>query len=59
MKTIVVDWVEDMNFGKGKVMRVIVSEHPRFRVNSRFDYGYMGIAVEEGYTVVLLPVPKT
>jgi hypothetical protein len=40
----------------GSAMYVIASSHERFEVGSRFDYGFMGIAVEEGYTVTVLPM---
>ena len=36
-------------------MRVIKSNHPRFSDGKRFDYGFMGIAVDEGYTITVLP----
>ena len=36
-------------------MRVIRSNHPRFSDGTRFDYGFMGIASEEGYTITVLP----
>jgi hypothetical protein len=43
----------------GTAMYVIASSHGRFIVESRFDYGFMGIAVEEGYTVTVLPMQKS
>lgn len=36
-------------------MRVIYSTHDRFIVDSRFDYGFMNIAIKEGYTIIILP----
>lgn len=54
-KTIVVTWVKEDAFGYGKAMRVIASDHPRFRVGRRFDFGFMSIATDEGYTIVSLP----
>ena len=36
-------------------MRVIESDHPRFSIGTRFDYGFLGIASSEGYTIVILP----
>jgi hypothetical protein len=36
-------------------MYVLASSHDRFNLGSRFDYGFMGIAVDEGYTVTVLP----
>jgi hypothetical protein len=39
-------------------MYVIASSHGRFDVGSRFDYGFMGIAVEQGYTITVLPMQE-
>lgn len=58
MKTIVVIWVEEEEFGYGMAMRVIQSSHPRFTNGSRFDFGFFKIATEEGYTIVSLPIDK-
>jgi hypothetical protein len=56
MKTIVVKWVPEAGFGYGKAMRVIESSHERFVKGSRFDYGFFGIATDEGYTIISLPM---
>jgi len=32
-------------------MRVVFSDHPRFTEGTRFDFGYLEIANQEGYTV--------
>ena len=56
MKTIIVRWVPEAQYGYGSAMRVIESDHPRFTVGSRFDYGYFGIATDEGYTIISLPL---
>ena len=57
MNEIIVQWIpEDINWGYGKAMRVLKSNHPRFVVGSRFDYGFMGIASEEGFTITVLPM---
>lgn len=56
MKTIVVKWVPEKQFGYGKAMRVIVSDHERFTPGTRFDFGFMSIATDEGYTIVSLPM---
>lgn len=56
MKTIVVKWVPEIEFGYGMAMRVIESDHPRFVVGSRFDFGFFSIATQEGYTIVSLPM---
>lgn len=59
MKTIVVQWVPEAAFGYGKAMRVIVSDHPRFTVGHRFDFGFMSVVTDEGYTVVSIPMPPS
>jgi len=38
----------------GSCARVIASNHPRFVANSRFDYGFLGIALDQGYTVTFV-----
>lgn len=58
MKTIVVKWVPEEAFGYGKAMRVIESSHKRFVKGSRFDYGFFGIATDEGYTIISLPMDE-
>lgn len=54
-KRIVVQWVKEEEFGYGKAMRVVESNHPRFVVGSRFDYGFFNIASEEGYIIISNP----
>ncbi len=56
MKTIIVKWVEEKEWGYGKAMRVIVSDHERFSNGTRFDYGFFNIATDEGYTIISLPM---
>lgn len=56
MKTIVVKWVQEKEFGYGKAMRVIESDHERFTIGSRFDFGFMSIATDDGYTIISLPM---
>ena len=58
MKTIIVQWVLEEEWGYGKAMRVINSDHPRFTKGSRFDYGFFDIATNEGYTIISLPVKE-
>jgi hypothetical protein len=58
MKTIVVQWVPESS-PYNKAMRVVVSEHPLFTVGYRFDFGFMSIVTDEGYTVVSLPMPPS
>lgn len=56
MKVIVVKWVPEPRSGYGIAMRVIKSDHPRFLKGTRFDFGFIIIATEEGYTVISLPM---
>ena len=59
MKLIIVQWVEeDRSFGYDQAMRVIMSNHERFVVGSRFDYGFFNIATNEGYLIISLPMEK-
>lgn len=54
MKFIVAQLLPDGNQYRDS-MRVVRSNHPRFVDDSRFDYGFMGIALCEGYTITVLP----
>ena len=58
MKTIMVRWVAEEEFGYGKVMRVIESDHERFTKGTRFDFGSFNIATDEGYTIISLPLKE-
>ena len=58
MKTIVVKWVPEDDYGYGKSMRVIESDHERFCKGSRFDFGFFNIATDEGYTIISIPMDK-
>lgn len=33
---------------------VLESNHPRFTIGTRFDYGFLQIALDEGYTVLFI-----
>ena len=55
-KTIVVQWIPEEKFGYGMAMSVKLSNHDRFIVGSRFDYGFFNIATKEGYTIISLPL---
>jgi len=55
IKTIIVKWVPEVEFGYGKAIRVVISDHKRFIPDSRFDYGFFNIATDEGYTIISLP----
>ena len=58
MPTIIVKWVLEEEFGYGKAMRVIESDHPRFTKGSRFNYGFFDIATDRGYTIISLPMDE-
>jgi hypothetical protein len=58
MKTIIVRWEEEEEWGYKWVMRVIESDHGMFKKGTRFDFGFFSIATEEGYTIVSLPMKK-
>jgi len=58
MKTIIVKWVPEIEFGYGKAMRVIESSHERFVTGSRFDFRFFHIATDEGYTIISLPMDE-
>lgn len=38
----------------GIIPSVIYSNHPRFQLGCRFDYGFLQVALREGYNVLLL-----
>ncbi len=54
-KYIQVKWHPE-NSNYGKAMIVCLSNHPRFKVGTRFDFGFMQIANEQGYEVDVLPL---
>jgi len=54
MKYICVQWVKEKSPYK-KCMRVMVSNHPRFSMGTRFDFGFLDIASCEGYSITVLP----
>ena len=61
MKKIVAIWVKPkkgLEFGYDKEMRVTKSKHPRFVVGSRFDFGFLQIANDEGYVCEIHPMVK-
>ncbi len=58
MKSITVKWVSEEIFGYKKAMKVIQSDHERFTVGSRFDFGFFSIATDEGYTIISLPMDQ-
>lgn len=61
-KKIVVQWTKaeiernDVNSQlSGDDMRVIESNHPKYVVGYRFDFGFLQIASREGYTIEIRP----
>jgi len=56
MKTIIVRWVPEKDFGYDKAMKVIESDHKVFVPGLRFDFGFFDIATNEGYTIISLPM---
>jgi hypothetical protein len=58
MKKITVQWVPEAEWGYDMAMRVIESNHPRFIVGSRFDFGFFSIATREGYVILSLPLKE-
>jgi len=58
MKTIIVKWVLEKGFIYEKEMRVIESNHEKFIVGHRFDFGFFQIATDEGYTIISLPMDE-
>lgn len=57
-KIIIVQWIPEASFYT-KAMQVISSDHERFVVGSRFDYGFFNMATDEGYTIVSLPMANS
>lgn len=58
MKKIIVKWSTPKrdSTGYSKEMRVVYSNHTRFIVGSRFDFGFLQIASGEGYIIEILPI---
>jgi len=57
-KFIKVQWIIDPNNQYGQEMRVRESDHPRFTVGYRFDWGFAGIVGDEGYILEILPAKE-
>jgi len=56
MKSITVQWVETPKDAfYPQEMRVTESNHPRFTVGSRFDFGFLQIASNQGYIIIVNP----
>lgn len=58
MKVIIVQWVPEEGWGYDKAMKVLKSDHKRFIVGSRFDFGFFHIATDEGFTIISLPIEE-
>ena len=47
---------DDVLYWKGtKIPFVIESNHPKYTIGTRFDWGYVRQAIKEGYTVTIIP----
>ena len=57
MKRIEVKWIElkEENPLYDKEMRVTKSTHSRFKEGTRFDFGFLSIASDEGYVIEIHP----
>lgn len=58
MKKIIVKWVDctgQKYSAYEREMRVMYSDHDRFVVDSRFDFGFLQIASTEGFVIEILP----
>lgn len=56
MKRIKVKWCKDgASLMHGMSMYVVESDHPRFSVGTRFDFGFFMIATREGYEITSCP----
>lgn len=51
----IVAQLERENSEYGSIPEVVISNHPRFVMGTRFDYGFLHIALDEGYTVFFIP----
>lgn len=54
MKKIIVKWTPEKPIYT-KAMHIIYSDHERFISGSRFDFGFLKIASEEGFIIEILP----
>lgn len=52
------DWVPGYAEHSGGIPVVIASNHPRFQPGNRFDYGFLQVALAQGYAVIILPTGK-
>ncbi|GAI21330.1 unnamed protein product [marine sediment metagenome] len=59
-KVIVAQYIEDWvpPYGPKGIPVVIASTHPRYQPGKRFDYGFLRVALTQGYAVIILPTGK-
>lgn len=50
------DWIKPYSDMNGVIPKVLISTHPRFVRGTRFDYGYLEVALRDGYMVLILPL---
>lgn len=57
MKKIIVKWYKTTNDQMyDKEMMVIYSNHKRFKVGTRFDFGFLQIASSDGFIIEIRPM---
>ena len=49
------DWVEPYSKMGNKIPVVVESNHPRFVVGTRLDWGFVQVALDDGYAVTIHP----
>ncbi len=49
------DWVIPYSAHKGKIPVVTESDHPRFDEGTRLDWGFVQVAIEDGWMVTIEP----
>ena len=47
------DWVEPYARTGSKIPVVVVSTHPQYKLGTRLDYGFVQVALDQGYDVYL------
>jgi len=52
------DWIQPYSDGGGGIPVVISSNHPQYQVGNRFDYGFLQVALAQGYTIIILSTGK-
>lgn len=49
------DWIEPYHTNSDKIPMVTESNHPRFTQGTRLDWGFLQVAIEDGWAVTVLP----